>query len=49
VITLSAGTGSCRLAASKLRPGSYTVAAVYDGAHDYQGSNVAKKTLKVTK
>jgi hypothetical protein len=49
VITLNLGTGSCRLAASKLRPGSYTVAAVYDGSHDYQGSNVAKQTLKVTK
>jgi hypothetical protein len=49
VITLTMGTGSCHLAASKLRPGSYPVAAVYDGSHDYQGSNVAKKTLKVTK
>jgi hypothetical protein len=48
VIALSAGTGSCRLAASRLRPGSYTVAAVYDGSHDYQGSNVAKKALRVT-
>jgi hypothetical protein len=48
VITLSAGTGSCHLAASKLRPGSYSVAAVYDGSHDYQGSNVAKKPLRVT-
>jgi hypothetical protein len=48
VITLSAGAGSCRLGASKLRPGNYTVAAVYDGSHDYQGSNVAKKPLKVT-
>jgi hypothetical protein len=48
VITLTSGTGSCRLGASRLRPGSYTVAAVYDGAHDYQGSNVAKKPLRVT-
>jgi hypothetical protein len=48
VITLTSGTGSCRLGASQLRPGSYTVAAVYDGSHDYQGSNVAKKPLRVT-
>jgi hypothetical protein len=48
VITLSAGAGSCRPAASSLRPGSYTVAAVYDGSHDYQGSNAAKKPLRVT-
>jgi hypothetical protein len=48
VITLSAGAGSCRLGASRLRPGSYTVAAVYDGSHDYQSSNVAKKPLRVT-
>jgi hypothetical protein len=48
VISLSAGAGSCRLGASRLRPGSYTVAAVYDGSHDYQSSNVAKKPLRVT-
>jgi hypothetical protein len=48
VITLTAGAGSCRLGASQLRRGSYTVAAVYDGSHDYQGSNVAKKPLRVT-
>ena len=48
VITLSAGAGSCRLAASRLSPGNYTVTAVYNGSHDYQGSNVAKKPLRVT-
>jgi hypothetical protein len=49
VITLSSGTGSCKLTAFKLRPGTYQVTAVYGGSHDYQGSDVAKKTLRVTR
>ena len=46
-ITLTAGKGSCTLAARKLPAGTRTLIAVYPGNHDYTGASSARKTLKV--
>jgi len=48
-ITLGKGRGSCTLAASKLRPGTYALTATYPGTRPYAGSISPKKTLTVTK
>jgi hypothetical protein len=49
VITLAKGNGSCTLAASKLRPGTYQLAASYGGGTPYAASTSQKKTLTVTR
>jgi hypothetical protein len=46
-ITLGKGTGSCTLANTRLRAGAYTFVAVYSGDGNYNGSDSAKKVLKV--
>lgn len=48
-ITLANGQGSCTLAASKLRPGTYTLVATYAGTAAFAGSTSTEKTLTVTK
>jgi len=48
-ITLANGKGSCTLAASKLPPGTYHLAATYNGDATHARSTSAKKTLTVTK
>jgi hypothetical protein len=48
-ITLSKGTGGCVLANTRLRAGTYTLAALYSGDGNYAPSWSAKKTLKVAK
>ena len=47
-ITLKNGTGSCRLAARQLKPGTYKAVATYRGAAPYKPSSSAQKTFKVT-
>lgn len=47
VITLQSGTGSCTLAAKKLRPGSHAMAASYHGGKGYARSASAPATLTV--
>ncbi|HTR94430.1 MAG TPA: Ig-like domain-containing protein [Trebonia sp.] len=47
-ITLKNGTGSCRLAARQLKPGTYKAVAIYRGAAPYKASSSAAKTFKVT-
>jgi hypothetical protein len=49
VITLKSAKGSCTLAASKLRPGTYKLIASYAGGTPYAASASAKKTLTVTR
>ncbi len=49
VISLAKGNGTCALAASKLRPGTYHLAASYPGGTGYSRSTSAKKALTVTK
>jgi hypothetical protein len=49
VITMSHGTGSCVLAATGLRPGTYHLIAHYSGSKTYAGSASAAKTLTVTR
>jgi hypothetical protein len=46
-ITLSKGTGSCALANTRLRVGTYTFVALYGGDGNYNQSESPKKTLKV--
>lgn len=46
-ITLSKGTGSCTLANTRLRVGTYTFVALYGGDGNYNLSDSAKKILKV--
>lgn len=46
-ITLSKGTGSCTLANTRLRAGTYTFVALYSGDRNYKQSESAKKILKV--
>lgn len=46
-ITLSKGIGSCLLANTRLRAGTYTLAALYSGDGNYAPSWSAKKILKV--
>ena len=48
-ITLASGKGSCALAASKLRPGTYTLVAGYPGSSDFTSSASVRKTLVVVK
>ncbi|MGA2530959.1 MAG: Ig-like domain repeat protein [Acidimicrobiales bacterium] len=48
-ITLSSGTGSCRLSARKLTPGTYSLVATYDGSANFKGSSSAEKTLTAVK
>jgi hypothetical protein len=49
VISLQKAKGSCRLGASKLRPGTYTLVATYPGKSPYAKSPPARKMLTVTK
>jgi hypothetical protein len=46
-ITLNRGTGSCTLANTRLRSGTYTFVALYSGDGNYNQSESAKRTLKV--
>ncbi|HKD90234.1 MAG TPA: Ig-like domain-containing protein [Streptosporangiaceae bacterium] len=46
-ISLNKGTGSCRLANTRLRAGKYKVVALYSGDVNYHRSDSGKKTLKV--
>ncbi len=46
-ITLANGKGSCTLAASKLPPGTYHLAATYNGDATHARSTSPKKTLTV--
>jgi hypothetical protein len=46
-ITLGGGTGSCTLAARKLRPGTYQLTASYGGDTAYNGSTSAQHALTV--
>jgi hypothetical protein len=46
-ITLSKSTGSCTLANTRLRAGTYTFIALYSGDGNYNQSESAKKILKV--
>jgi hypothetical protein len=46
-ITLGKGTGSCTLGATRLRPGTYHLAALYPGDHNYRSSTSAIKTLEI--
>jgi hypothetical protein len=48
-ITLSSGKGSCALTASKLKPGSYVLVAIYAGSGNFAWSSAPAKTLKVTR
>lgn len=47
-ISLNKGTGSCTLGSTRLRAGTYQMAAHYAGNGDYNSSTSASKTLKVT-
>jgi hypothetical protein len=47
-ITLSSGSGSCKLSPKQLAPGSHHVTAGYAGATYFAASASAAKTLKVT-
>ena len=49
VINLKSGQGACTLSASRLRPGSYRLAARYGGLTPYAASVSAAKTLTVTR
>ena len=49
VITLKSAKGSCRLSASELGPGKYTLTASYAANSLYAASTSAGKTLTVTK
>jgi len=49
VITLSAGKGSCTLAATQLSGGSYPIVASYNGSGDFESSASAAATLTVAK
>jgi hypothetical protein len=49
MISLNKAGGSCRLGASKLKPGKYTLVASYPGSSLYVKSASAKKALTVTK
>jgi hypothetical protein len=46
-ITLSGGTGSCALGATKLRPGSYQLTASYGGGTGFHASASGQKALTV--
>jgi subtilase family serine protease len=46
-ITLSQGSGSCKLSASKLAVGSYSVVATYAGNADFETSTSPTRKLKV--
>ncbi len=48
-ISLSKGTGSCTLSASKLKAGTYQLSASFPGNSDYLKSTSSSKTLKVAK
>ena len=48
-ITLSDGAGSCRLAASKLKPGTYSLVAKYGPTQIYMSSQSSAKTLRIKK
>jgi hypothetical protein len=48
VITLSKGSGSCKLAPSVLRAGSYRLQATYGGDKDLAISSSSKKTLTIS-
>jgi Bacterial Ig-like domain (group 3) len=48
VVTLNFGKGTCTLSASKLRPGTYLLAARYGGKSPFAASASARKTLTVT-
>jgi len=47
-ITLKNGTGSCRLTARQLKPGTYKAVAAYRGGALYRASSSAGKTFRVT-
>jgi hypothetical protein len=49
VITLKSRTASCRLAAKRLRPGTYHLVARYAGSALDGGSASAAKTLTIEK
>lgn len=48
-ITLKAGAGRCTLTAKQLKPGTYTLTAVYAGSLDYHPSASAARPVTVTK
>jgi hypothetical protein len=48
-ITLGGGTGSCMLAATRLRPGTYHLTASYSGSTVYDGSAAARHSLTVAR
>jgi Bacterial Ig-like domain (group 3) len=48
-ITVKSAKGSCAIAASKLKTGTYQVTAIYNGNADYTGSTSSKKALMVAK
>lgn len=48
-ISLSKGTGSCTLSASKLKAGTYRLSASFPANSDYLKSTSSSKTLKVAK
>ena len=48
-VTLSAGHGSCKPAASALKPGTYSLVAQYGPAQEFEGSPSPAKALTVVK
>lgn len=49
VITLKAGSGSCRLKAGQLRVGRYHIVARYRGSANYAASSSVRKALRITR
>jgi hypothetical protein len=47
-ITLASGTGSCRLSARQLRPGTYRLTAAYAGGPGFLASTSAARSLRVS-
>jgi hypothetical protein len=47
-ITLTSGSGSCKLGARQLAPGTHGVVAKYAGATYFASATSASKTLKIT-
>lgn len=48
-LPLVSGKGSCRLTASELRPGTYTLTVAYPGTANFGGSVSPRKALTVTR
>ena len=48
-LTLTIGKGHCTLAASKLRPGTYSLVARYEGSKEFVASASAGKSLTVAR